>query len=58
MHFWNDKVGGEYTDKELSLCKSCLVNTYLLAYSYDITCMKCGNNTKRVEIVLSLHSFY
>ena len=42
---WNDEVCGKF-HRRGSLCGSCQVNTYLMAYSYNLTCVKCGNNYK------------
>ena len=42
---WNDEVCGEF-HRQGSLCGSCQVNTYLMAYSYNLTCVKCGRNYK------------
>jgi len=42
---WNDEVCGKF-HRRGSLCGSCQVNTYLMAYSYNLTCVKCGNHYK------------
>ena len=42
---WNEEVCGKF-HRHGSLCGSCQANTYLMAYSYDLTCVNCGKNYK------------
>ena len=40
---WNDELCGKF-HRRGSLCGSCQTDTYLLAYSFNISCVKCGSN--------------
>ena len=40
---WNDEVCGKF-NRRGSLCGSCEVNKYIMAYSYNLTCANCENN--------------
>ena len=42
---WKGEVCGKF-HRCGSLCGSCQADTYLMAYSYNLTCVKCGKNYK------------